>query len=617
MSLSSEDSPVFTVVVSEKGGAERREAFNGTQLTVGRVQGNDLMLPKGNVSKRHARLLFRDGRFIVTDLNSTNGTYVNRRRISQATIVREGDRIYIGDFVLRIEPGASTGSSTAEGATYAVVPRVPQPSQSEADGLLSADEDEPGTDFHRAGEAAPSVSSSVSGPAPASSEVSESQPSPRSSSPTNEFTATPSRDGPVDEALAAHRSVVFELVERTRAELKSEVGVTQPNAEQTARAEASVQKHLEALRSEGRLPSGVEAQHAQRQALAELLGTGPIGELLADPEVTDISVSRFDRVIAQRRGRRVPVEPPFTSEESLRQCLFRLCARTGQALAEDELVVERRLADGSVVSALTSQVASRVVLSVKKPRRISRSLEELVRAGTISRAIAIFLAHCVQARLCMLITGSEHGMLSVAAALCASAGNERLVLATGVDDLAPDAAAAVRLNLDRAGDRGRQALELAMGLPDCRAVVALKSPELCDAFISGVAKGSNGVLALYEANSAAAALSGCAQDLSLAVVGRDVLFAQQLVSNTFDLVVEVTRLRDRRARVLRIAEVVGFDQNGVKLSDIFRFQVERTAAGGAIEGTFTAVQQVPSVLEKMLLRGVVVQSSMFARPPSR
>src|SRR5687768_9021224 len=72
------------------------------------------MLPKGNVSKRHARLLYRDGRFIVTDLNSTNGTYVNRRRITQATIVREGDRIYIGDFVLRIELPAGVQSGDEE-----------------------------------------------------------------------------------------------------------------------------------------------------------------------------------------------------------------------------------------------------------------------------------------------------------------------------------------------------------------------------------------------------------------------------------------------------------------------------------------------------------------------
>ena len=79
--------PLYTVVISEKGGAERREVFDRTELSVGRVQGNDLMLQKGNVSKRHARLLYRDGRFIVTDLKSTNGTYVNGRKITSALVV--------------------------------------------------------------------------------------------------------------------------------------------------------------------------------------------------------------------------------------------------------------------------------------------------------------------------------------------------------------------------------------------------------------------------------------------------------------------------------------------------------------------------------------------------
>ena len=100
---------MFAIIISEKGGAERRESFDKNEINVGRVQGNDLMLPKGNVSKHHARLLFRDGRFIVTDLKSTNGTYVNGRKIAQATIVREGDKIYIGDFVLRLETNGAVG----------------------------------------------------------------------------------------------------------------------------------------------------------------------------------------------------------------------------------------------------------------------------------------------------------------------------------------------------------------------------------------------------------------------------------------------------------------------------------------------------------------------------
>src|SRR5687768_2179107 len=88
------------------------------------------MLPKGNVSKRHARLLYRDGRFIVTDLKSTNGTYVNGRKIAQATIVREGDKIYIGDFVLRIELGGDGAQPSAEAA-----PPHDEPSMDEASAI--------------------------------------------------------------------------------------------------------------------------------------------------------------------------------------------------------------------------------------------------------------------------------------------------------------------------------------------------------------------------------------------------------------------------------------------------------------------------------------------------
>ncbi|MDP9150252.1 MAG: FHA domain-containing protein, partial [Myxococcota bacterium] len=123
---------MFTIVISEKGGAERREGFDKNEINVGRVQGNDLTLSKGNVSKHHARLLFRDSRFIVTDLKSTNGTYVNGRKISQATIVREGDKIYIGDFVLRLE--TSSTNALADGGAPSQADLAPP---SRASGLPS------------------------------------------------------------------------------------------------------------------------------------------------------------------------------------------------------------------------------------------------------------------------------------------------------------------------------------------------------------------------------------------------------------------------------------------------------------------------------------------------
>src|SRR3978361_1836109 len=73
---------MFTILIQEKGGEQRRMVFNKPEVTIGRVQGNDIVLPKGNVSKRHARIVLKDGKFIIVDLKSTNGTYVNGRKIT-------------------------------------------------------------------------------------------------------------------------------------------------------------------------------------------------------------------------------------------------------------------------------------------------------------------------------------------------------------------------------------------------------------------------------------------------------------------------------------------------------------------------------------------------------
>jgi pilus assembly protein CpaF len=98
---------MFSLIIQEKGGEQRRLVFDKPEITIGRVQGNDIVLPKGNVSKRHARIVLKDGKFIIVDLKSTNGTYVNGRKITSPLVVKESDKIYIGDFIMGVEEGAS------------------------------------------------------------------------------------------------------------------------------------------------------------------------------------------------------------------------------------------------------------------------------------------------------------------------------------------------------------------------------------------------------------------------------------------------------------------------------------------------------------------------------
>jgi len=109
---------MFTIIIQEKGGEQRRMVFNKPEVTIGRVQGNDIVLPKGNVSKRHARIVLKDGKFIIVDLKSTNGTYVNGRKITSPLVVKDSDKIYIGDFIVGVDEAASSeGDGPSETTT--------------------------------------------------------------------------------------------------------------------------------------------------------------------------------------------------------------------------------------------------------------------------------------------------------------------------------------------------------------------------------------------------------------------------------------------------------------------------------------------------------------------
>src|SRR5580765_8601787 len=106
---------MFTIIIQEKGGEQRRMVFNKPEVTIGRVQGNDIVLPKGNVSKRHARIVLKDGKFIIVDLKSTNGTYVNGRKITSPLVVKDADKIYIGDFIVGVDEAAGPGANDGDG----------------------------------------------------------------------------------------------------------------------------------------------------------------------------------------------------------------------------------------------------------------------------------------------------------------------------------------------------------------------------------------------------------------------------------------------------------------------------------------------------------------------
>jgi pSer/pThr/pTyr-binding forkhead associated (FHA) protein len=74
----------------------------GEELTVGRAAGCQVTLDDTYASQLHARVFARDGQFFVEDLGSTNGTYLNRRKVAGPMVMQRGDKLQIGNTVMEL-----------------------------------------------------------------------------------------------------------------------------------------------------------------------------------------------------------------------------------------------------------------------------------------------------------------------------------------------------------------------------------------------------------------------------------------------------------------------------------------------------------------------------------
>lgn len=94
--------PPKTVVVSDDRGAKGRTYRLDGSVRIGRSEDCEVRLTDTYASAHHARMYDRDGVWYVEDLGSTNGTYLNQRRISAPAELRAGDRVKIGRTVLEL-----------------------------------------------------------------------------------------------------------------------------------------------------------------------------------------------------------------------------------------------------------------------------------------------------------------------------------------------------------------------------------------------------------------------------------------------------------------------------------------------------------------------------------
>ncbi|MBH23323.1 MAG: hypothetical protein CMH57_02445 [Myxococcales bacterium] len=107
---------MYTLIIEDKNDHSIADEFSFSEgsFYIGRVEGNDIILPSSNVSRRHSRLFVRDGKCFIEDLNSSNGVYVDSQRIQGEHNLGSGAQIRIGDYYLYLEYNRADGEGQSD-----------------------------------------------------------------------------------------------------------------------------------------------------------------------------------------------------------------------------------------------------------------------------------------------------------------------------------------------------------------------------------------------------------------------------------------------------------------------------------------------------------------------
>ena len=102
--------------------------LEGDQLTIGRDSANEIVINDAEISRRHARLTYQGGKYVLEDLGSTNGTFVNGQRLAGPRVLKPGEVVSFGEqIVLVFEAMTFNPDATMVSPRSSAVPSVQRP----------------------------------------------------------------------------------------------------------------------------------------------------------------------------------------------------------------------------------------------------------------------------------------------------------------------------------------------------------------------------------------------------------------------------------------------------------------------------------------------------------
>ena len=364
-----------------------------------------------------------------------------------------------------------------------------------------------------------------------------------------------------------------------------------------------------------------ERRRLIREVTDDVLGYGPLQNLLDDDSVTEIMVNGPDHVCVERKGRLTRPEVHFASEEHLRRVIERIVGRVGRRIDESSPLVDARLEDGSRVNAIIPPLAfSGSTLTIRKFGKTPLKVDDLVAKDSLSPQMVELLRACVQAKLNVLVSGGtgtgKTTLLNVLSSFIP--GDERIVTIEDAVELQLQQEHVVRLearprNIEGRGevtirDLVRNSLRMR---PDRIIVGEVRGGESLD-MLQAMNTGHEGSLSTLHANTPRDAIARLETMVLMAGMELPLKAIREQIASAIDVIVHLTRLRDGTRRVTHVTEVQGMEGEVITLQDAFAFDYHAGVDhAGRFLGTTKSTGVRPQFTERILEQGIELPYEVF------
>jgi len=354
-----------------------------------------------------------------------------------------------------------------------------------------------------------------------------------------------------------------------------------------------------------------------RQVYSSIRGFGLLDSIMNDDSITEVMINGPENVFIEQNGRLFKLDKQFESQRRLEDVIQRIVGLAGREVNQANPICDTRLPDGSRVNVVLPPIAlCGPTVTIRKFSKTPMTIEKLIAYGSITQEIADFLELLVKSKYNIFIAGGTgSGKTTFLNALSNYIPKDERVITiedsaelqiTGVQNL-------VSLETRNANASGagqitiRDLIKSSLRMRPERIVVGeVRGGEALD-MLQAMNTGHDGSLSTGHANSTEDMLSRLETMVLQGSAGLPLEAIRQQIASAVDIIIHLSRLRDKSRKTMEITEVVGYEDGKIVLNPLYVFEEDENSTLTKVSGRLKRTSNPMKNDYKLRLSGFKVE----------